>query len=94
MLMKHNVFPATITRYVSESGADTDGCGETAETPCLTMHPVLAQLLAQQPVVPPDLRSNITEVWNRAIDDVKFMLNRQKYPGPEFCKALKVFLNI
>ena len=70
------------------------GAGETAERPCLTMHPVLAQLLAQQPVVPPDLRTKIAEVWNRSIDDVNFKLSRQEYPGPEFCKALKVFVNI
>ena len=64
-------FPASvITRFVSESGADTDGCGETAKAACRTMHPVFTQLLNQPTNVPPDLIRRIDEVWAEAIDEV------------------------
>ena len=54
------------------------------------MHPVL-QLLRHPTNVPPDLIGRIDEVWNRAIDDVIFLLNRQEYPGPdENCRKLIV----
>ena len=79
-----------ITRFVSESGVDTDGCGETAVTACRTMHPVFTQLLAQQAIVPPELRVRIDKVWNRAIDDLASLLSKQEYPGPDnsYCELL------
>ena len=77
-------FPApVITRFVSEAGTDTDVCGETAKTPCQTISRILAQLLDRQIDIPSDLKIRVDKVWNKAIDDVAFMLSKQEYPGPD-----------
>ena len=85
-----NISARVISRFISESGVDTDGCGESAETPCRTMHPVFAQLLVEEKGAPPDLMRRIEEVWNKAIDEVAFLLSKQEYPGPDndYCKLL------
>ena len=85
-----NISARVVTRFVSESGADTDGCGETAETACRMMSQILAQLLAQKNYAPPDLILRLDEVWNKAIDDVAFLFSKQEYPGPDndYCKLL------
>ena len=71
-----------ITRYVSETGADTDGCGETVETPCRTMHPVFAQLLAQPLLIPLNLSRRVAEVWNKSINyaaDLETQAHEENY---------------
>ena len=100
----NTLFPApVITLYISESGTDTDGCGKIAETACRTMSPVFAQLLAEQTVAPHDLKMSVDKVWNKAIDNVAFLLSKQEYPGPDYnyskllyfcCQCFKLFKDV
>ena len=69
--------------FVSESGADTDGCGKTAETPCRTMSPVLAQLSTEQVLIPPDPVVKLDEVWYRMIYPTTLLSNWQTYWNPQ-----------
>ena len=57
------------TRYITESGVDTDGCGESAETACRTMSPLLTQLLLQpkDKYIIHDPEVKLDEIWNKMI---------------------------
>ena len=73
-----------ITRYVSDSGTDTDGCGQTDETACQTMRPVLTELSAQQTLVPAEIIARIDKVWKKFID-----LSIRKYHFDEHSKKFE-----
>ena len=77
-----------IIRYISESGTDIDGCGETAETPCWTMSPVLAQMLSHPAVEPPDEIMRLDNAWNKSIYPTALLSNWQAYwdPDSDDCK--------
>ena len=90
MILLHSVvLLSVVDRFVSESGIDEDGCGETAETPCRTMSPVFAQMLAELPVINPDPITQLDDAWNKSsIYPTTLLSNWQSYwdPDSDNCK--------
>ena len=58
-------------RYVSENGIDSDQCGQTAETACKTLTPVLEQMHAMKSFVSPDLLDKVENVWKWTLEKLK-----------------------
>ena len=62
-------FPVTpMRRYVSQDGFDSDQCGQTTETACKTLTPVLEQLHAMNSFVSPDLMDQVKDVWRKVYE--------------------------
>ena len=57
-----------LRRYLSENGIDSDQCGQTAETACKTLTPVLDQIHTLESFVSPDILDQVKDVWRDVFD--------------------------
>ena len=56
-------------RYVFQDGFDSDQCGQTVETACKTMNPILEQLHTMHSFVSQDLLDQVEDVWRNVLDE-------------------------
>ena len=63
-------------RYVSQDAFDSDQCGQTAETACKTVNPVLEQLHTMNSFVNKDLLDQVEDVWRKVLDKFQSILDQ------------------
>ena len=75
-------------RYISENGTDSNQCGQTVETACKTMTPVLEQSHTGNSFVDPDLLDKVDNVWAQVFNQIWIIVNDTdnlipiSYPSP------------
>ena len=67
-----------IRRYVSQDGFDSDQCGQTTETACKTLTPLLEQLHAMNSFVSPDLLGQVKDVWRNVFDQFQSIFDQEE----------------
>ena len=62
-------------QYISENGTDSNQCGQTAETACKTMTPLLKQSHRDNSFVNPDLLDQLENVWDQLLNQFRAAFN-------------------
>ena len=65
-----------VRRYVSQDGFDTDQCGQTTESACKTMTPILEQLHTLNSFVSPDLLDQVEDIWRDVFDQFQSIFDQ------------------
>ena len=61
--------------YISENGTDFDQCGQSVETACKTLTPLLKQLDTLHPFVNQNLLNQVEDVWKQVLDQFQSAIN-------------------
>ena len=64
--IKFHITVQPVRQYVSENGTDSDQCGQSPESPCRTVTPVIRQLGTITPLATLDLLGQVKDVWTGA----------------------------
>ena len=65
-------------RYVFQDGIDSDQCGQTAETACKTVNPMLGQLHTLHPFVNQNLLNPVEDVWKKVLDQFQSIFDQME----------------